>query len=659
MNDAILLTTVPAELEKMVGEALRLSREGDLLALAELPLAGSSLLDAWYVGSAPQGSDERGRATQAMLSWLIERLRPSGTHSWTTLSWRPYNVLSAFYIAGRRIAEIAELMAVAEQTIYPIRAQAITALVKILREELARPAQLRDNYAIVDLYPQLRPDQQTLLRMLAIMRGPIALGLLYELARAAQIAQIEQHLQALTTGDLLTSDEQRTTYAVQAKLRPYLRTLLSPEERQTWHNLAGQHAASRADYLEAAIHLRLAGSYDRAAQLLIEHHRQIIDTLHSGELRNLLSEFRPSETSDPAMWLRLKLVSGDVAMTMNDVATALREYQQALGASEVQIKAEAYYKRGKAFRSQNTAEAQAHFAYCISLLEAAMPGDPLLYRVYLDQAWMLFQDRQDIVQAEHSLRRAAALIDPANRAAWAELSNAWGMYYSHQGQHAQAIIHHQAAWLAANETQDSTMQTHTAHNLGDSYMKIAQYDQALAYFGQSADLARKTGNRRMEGLCQKSIGACRFWLQQYEQAITHYQQAHAIFTSMQNRNWQANTCYDLAEAYAELGEVGQMQRYFAEAVALAQEAGLDRLLGDLSALTRAYAGLYPPTVPLNERQQLAYDHLKRHSAITNREYRDLTAVSPKQAARDLNELLEWGVLVRVGEGRSTAYRLAE
>ncbi|MBA3469298.1 MAG: hypothetical protein H0T53_06590, partial [Herpetosiphonaceae bacterium] len=44
---------------------------------------------------------------------------------------------------------------------------------------------------------------------------------------------------------------------------------------------------------------------------------------------------------------------------------------------------------------------------------------------------------------------------------------------------------------------------------------------------------------------------------------------------------------------------------------------------------------------------------------TNREYRDLTAVSPKQAARDLNELLEWGVLVRVGEGRSTEYRLTE
>jgi tetratricopeptide (TPR) repeat protein len=659
MTDQLFAVLEGQEGEKLVSEALRLAREGDLLALAESPIARCDLVGCWYVGAEPHGSDDRGRAAQAMLVWLIERLKPGGAHSWTALSWRPYNVLSAFYSEGRRIAEIAELMGVAEQTIYPIRSQAIAALTKILREELTRPADLRPNYAIEALYPSLPPAQQALLRASALIDGPLSLALLHDLARSVNIGGIEPHLQALSAAGILETDQQRTAYALQPKLRSFLLTLVTPAERETLHAIAGQYAAQAGEYLAAARHWRLGGTFALAAQLLIYHHQAIIAAQQGDQLRALLAEFRPSELADSSQWARLKIISGDVAMTMNDVPTALREYQQALNADDVLTKAEAYYRRGKAFRSQNTAEAQAHFAYAIGLLEGAEVNAPLLSKAYLDQAWMFFQDRQDWAQAENSLRRAAALVSPSNRAAWAEVANAWGMFYAHQGQHQQAIVHHQSAWLAANEVQDTTMQAHTAHNLGNDYMFLRQYDQALAYFEESAGLARQTGNRSMEGLSQKSIGACRFWLGDFAGAIEHYQAARAIFAAMHNRNWQANTCYDLAEAYAELGDVPHMQRYFAEAVALAREAGLDRLLHDLHSLTRTYPGLYPPAAELNERQQRAYDYLKQHQAISNREYRDLTAVSPKQAARDLNELLDLGIITRVGEGRSTEYRLVE
>lgn len=659
MNDSLLRLLDGHDGEKLVGEALRLLREGDLLTLAESPLAQCDLVGSWYVGNEPNGSDERGRATQDMLQWLIERLKPNGTQHWTALRWRPYNVLSAFYLEGRRIAEIAELLSVAEQTVYPIRSQAIMALTKILREELSRPSGHRPNYALESLYPTLPAGQQTLLRALALLPQPVDATLLHELASAASLRNIEPDVQTLTASAMLVTDHAHTTYTVQPKLRPFLLALITPSEREIWHSVAATHAQQHHHYLAAAQHWRLAGQYDTAAHGLITHHQHIIDELHGGALRDLLGEFRAAEISDARVWTCLKLVSGDVALTMNDVATALREYQQALNADDVLLKAEAYYRRGKAFRSQNTAEAQAHFAYALGLLEVAAPSTPLLPKIYLDQAWMLFEDRQDWVQAEASLRRAEVLIDPQNRAMWAELANTWGMFYTHQSRYDQAIVHHQAAWLAANEMQDSTLQTHIAHNLGDSYVNLRQYDQAMAYFQQSAYIAQQIGNRRMEGLCHKSIGACYFWLHDYALAIEHYHTARAIFAAMHNRNWQANTCFDLAEAYAEINDVAYMQHYFAEAVLLAREAGLDRLLRDLATLARTYAGLYPPTADLNERQQQAYDHLKQHSTITNRDYRDLTAVSPKQAARDLNELLAAGIIVREGEGRSTAYRLAD
>ena len=646
------------EVEKYVTEVLRLTRDGDILALADSPVAATSLLESWFVQAEPHGSAERGRAVQSMLIWLIERLKPQGTHSWTQLSWRSYNVLHAFYVEGRRIAEIAELLAVAEQTVYPIRAQAISTLTVLLLEELEQPYEHRPNYAIQELYPTLPVEQQMILRMCSIAPGAFDQALVYRLAAAVDLPQLEYHLQALVGRHMLHTNSQRTTFELVAKLRPFLRTLLPPDERRLWHSLAADYALEQAFWLQAMIHFEQAGAYHRAAQLVINHHQEIIDAFQGAELRRVLARLRAADLDDPELWVCLKLVSGDVALTMDDVPSALREYQQALSATDLVVKAEAYYKRGRAFRSQNTAEAEAHLQYCIRLLEQTAPTEPLLYRAYLDLAWMLFQDRQDWEAAETALARAEALIDPANRAGWAEFANAWGMYHSHRGNHEQAKQFHRDAWLAANEIQDALLLTHMAHNLGNDYMALHEYDQALVYFRQSAELAQESHNRRMEGLCEKSIGACCFWLGLYERAIEHYEHAYMIFHAMQNRNWLANTCYDLAEAHAELGDNASMQRFYDEAVNLARSSGLERLLNDLVALAHTYPGLYPPDINLNERQQQLFDYLREHPTITNRDYRTLTRISPKQAARDLNDLVERQILERTGDGRSTAYRLA-
>lgn len=652
-SDQSLLALSPAALAKSLAVALRYAREGDLPALAQTPLAACSLIDDWCVAATPSGVDDHGRALQTLLFWLIERLRPAGTPSHTALAWRPYHVLHGFYGEGRRIAELAEQLAVSEQAIYPIRAQALAILERLLRAELARPAAERPNYAIQALYPALPPPQQLLLRACAIVPEAISAELLYQLA-GPELAPLEPHLQELVASGMLSANTEFTAYALQPKLRPFLRAQSSPAERQRWHRCAAEAAERHADYAAALHHRRLAGDQASAALIIVEHHPALSA---SSELHHSLSELHAAEIGDPSLWARLKIVSGDIASASNDFPTALAEYQQALAAPDRAIKAEAYHKRGKAFRHIATAEAQAHFAYAISLLEgASQPA--LLLQVYLDQAWLQFQDLRDLPAAEATLRAADALVDSADRSSWAALTNAWGMFHSHSGDHRRAIECHQQAWLAANEAQDPLLLTYLAHNLGNDYMALGDYDQARRYFAQSADLAQQTANRRMEGLCYKSMGACSFWLADYPAAIAAYLQARAIFTAMDNRNWLANTCYDLAEAYAELGDQAAMRAAFADAVALAQAAGLDRLLADLANLARAYPGLYPPGADLSPRQQLLYDYLKQHPAISNRAYRELTAVSPKQAARDLAALVEAGIISRSGDGRATEYRLA-
>jgi hypothetical protein len=64
---------------------------------------------------------------------------------------------------------------------------------------------------------------------------------------------------------------------------------------------------------------------------------------------------------------------------------------------------------------------------------------------------------------------------------------------------------------------------------------------------------------------------------------------------------------------------------------------------------------------LKAAQQLALGALANGDAVdlTRARYQELTGVSRSQAAYDLAELVEAGLLVRVGAGRSTRYRLAQ
>lgn len=62
---------------------------------------------------------------------------------------------------------------------------------------------------------------------------------------------------------------------------------------------------------------------------------------------------------------------------------------------------------------------------------------------------------------------------------------------------------------------------------------------------------------------------------------------------------------------------------------------------------------------LNSRQVTAIRYLQEHGEITNRLYRELTEVSDESARTDLRDLVQKGLLVTKGEGRSTHYVLLQ
>ena len=61
---------------------------------------------------------------------------------------------------------------------------------------------------------------------------------------------------------------------------------------------------------------------------------------------------------------------------------------------------------------------------------------------------------------------------------------------------------------------------------------------------------------------------------------------------------------------------------------------------------------------LNERQIIAITHLRKQGSISKREYQDLVSISTRTALNDLTVLVNKGVLVRVGTGKSSRYSLS-
>jgi predicted HTH transcriptional regulator len=61
---------------------------------------------------------------------------------------------------------------------------------------------------------------------------------------------------------------------------------------------------------------------------------------------------------------------------------------------------------------------------------------------------------------------------------------------------------------------------------------------------------------------------------------------------------------------------------------------------------------------LNERQHAAIALLKSTARLTSAEYQRLTGASRQTASRDLDDLVQKGVLERVGSGRGTFYARA-
>lgn len=659
MSDGMILTQVPEMVfQAAVSDALKLYREGDWLKLADVLLAHTPLVEACFLEGEVVGHAERARIMAAMLHWAVDKLSPGGEPNWLASSWRHYHVLAGYYLEGRRVAELAEQLAIVEQTFYSWRTTALQAVSRVIFQELLTPQDLngRCRYALKARYNHYTSREQKLLRWLSIFApGEFVPQIwLEQFLPAENWAEEVQHLRLM---GVILANEPATAVALHPGLHAFISLLLPANEKKTWHQLAAQQAQQRQEYLAAACHWQWAGDFVALAQTLITYRQAIFDANQADGLRALLIAFPFAELNTlPTLQAQLKIVAGKVAEYVQNMEAAIADYGEALGAPDLPTKAQAYYLRAKALQRHNVDESLAHFEYGIELVATAVEPDLLSLHVnmIIDRAWIFIQERPDPVRATADLAQAEAIIPPQDRALWADLYNAQaGLAYQKKNLQ-EALSYRLKAWVAASETQDLERMTKMAYNLGQAYLWLQEYAPGLDYLKKSSDLAQKAGNLQMQGLSHKGMGSCYFLQGQMGNAIVHYQMAYVLWDKTKNANWRSVICYDLAEAYATLGDLATARRYFNEGQALAAELGASRTVAAFTALATQHPGL---VLALNERQQLALGEAQKTGAITKQAYAALTAVSPSQAHRDLQALCEMGLLQMQGKGRATQYIL--
>ena len=614
-----------------------------------------------------------GQSIYATLLWGVEQLKPATAPDWQAFRWRAYNVLYYPYFTGMAFAELAERLQISEPTVYQSRRSALQQLVQLLQHEAEQPQHHQERQRTLTgcqyrFYP---PSVQALLCLAAALPTPITHKRFVQILQqqlpcwvAASTAASQPTAEAFTLsaadlqawvrqlladGTLTCSLTTTDNIAIAPRFGDYLSIEHASALTQA-HRLLAQQCNAEAQSLEAAWHYQQAGDHECAATLLLSAQQRLINEGQTPALLALLQSVEQSRVR-PMVWAQIKILLGDLALQQQEVRQALAEYQQALTAEDLEVRALAYYRRARAFLALNLDETLWHYELALATLATLSPDHPLLNRIQTDKAWFFIQEKPDLPKAEEMLTRLEQSMSKENQLGRSYLANAWAGFWHRRANDALALQHRLEAWLLANAAQDQVWMMHTARNLGNDYTALHTYDQALTYFTQSLQLAEQVGDRAMVGLGEKAIGGCYFWLGDYPRAIDHYQRAYSLLLQLGRQNWLASVCYDLAEVYAARWDFDAMQRYWQEGLHLCatlRSETLSRLFHELDA---SVAWRHQ----LNQRQQQALSLIKMQGALTNRAYQQQTGCQQRQAVRDLNELCALGLVERVGQGRSVQY----
>ena len=149
------------------------------------------------------------------------------------------------------------------------------------------------------------------------------------------------------------------------------------------------------------------------------------------------------------------------------------------------------------------------------------------------------------------------------------------------------------------ELKDRQSEGQLLSNLGNAYLAIGEYDQAIKSQQQSLTIARETKDRLGEGVALGSLGMVYAELGNYPQAVESYVQSLASARETKDRESEASTLNNLRSAYQSQNNNSKALEAYQQSLTLAREIK-NRSIEQtaLSSLGLAYESLrnYPKAI---------------------------------------------------------------
>jgi len=138
--------------------------------------------------------------------------------------------------------------------------------------------------------------------------------------------------------------------------------------------------------------------------------------------------------------------------------------------------------------------------------------------------------------------------------------------------------------MAARRAFHNSLRIHTAKNdslgvamltraLGLLFIRTAEYDSSLVYYGRAKGYYEELGNTQRVAAMINSMGASYYQLGLYEKALEHYQQSLLIRREVKDLEGVSRVLTNIGMLYTRRGDYDDAEPYFIEAGQKAKEAG--------------------------------------------------------------------------------------
>ncbi|HMH21088.1 MAG TPA: tetratricopeptide repeat protein [Puia sp.] len=111
-------------------------------------------------------------------------------------------------------------------------------------------------------------------------------------------------------------------------------------------------------------------------------------------------------------------------------------------------------------------------------------------------------------------------------------------------------------------------------NIGNTYLDLGEYKNALHYHLKALQIFEETGNKRGQSFCYQSIGSDFIQLDQYSQALPYTQKAIALKEELNDKRGIATARGELGTIYMGLSQYDRALEYFRSDLGILQEMKL-------------------------------------------------------------------------------------